>query len=395
MIFTAQDSTLADLILSAQLTGQASVWLAGELLPMIDALPENFWRLDQENYWKVIGEGASASAVSLTGSRVTVMRADDPRWGFADLGLLALCDTLNDLDLALGTPIALGPGSVGLRMLARTLYKRPGWKVAAAPVHPAGNDISGTWPAPPGDNRVCVVDVNSAYLAAARSADFGAGNPSLLIYSGGVGPLIDVAPYGLYHLTGCGNYTLGEYFPFRAGWYPRSLYRLISTHADWVECEEAYIWPGSHRVLRPWGDQIWSARQTLAGNMPAVQAVKAITTATIGMFAHKRDGAEPAWWYRPDWRAEIIGLHAAKMIRTIEMLESYECPVLAAYIDSLAIAVPASREVAPLDMTPGKCGAWKPVATFEGRDARELVKLAANPKVGTVNWYRHMSEMIS
>lgn len=229
----------------------------------------------------------------------------------------------------LGLPAgSRGPGGVGLALLHSTLYAggwlSPAWR-DAPPI--LSRPLIRLWPQEDTPRWIHVYDCNGAYLSAARNSMFATGQPER---ANGIGTVVRL-----------GAISAPETVPAGAdGWYMQATHSLIEEQGGSCVWHEAYTFPGRHRVLRPWAEALWKARQAADSDEDRA-FLKRSATITIGYMAHPPKDGRFHWWYQPQWRAEIIAQHAAKMSRMVLRWRAAGAAVLGVDDDAIAIA---SRE---------------------------------------------------
>lgn len=147
----------------------------------------------------------------------------------------------------------------------------------------------------------------------------------------------------------------------RPKWLPTSLVGLVREGlVANLRPIRAYTSEGSFRYFRPLADRVRAGLPELAGQAAATAELKRIYSK--GIVALERPGDGSPEWYRPDWKAEILGEHVANTWRALARArEGGACLVGTGGRDAALFVVPELGHPPPgLRVGPG-IGAWKPI----------------------------------
>jgi hypothetical protein len=94
--------------------------------------------------------------------------------------------------------------------------------------------------------------------------------------------------------------------------------RLLDQLGQLPPITEALVWPAADRALRPFGEQLRTAREQLArdgsdAGRAALAMVKATANAN-GVLADRDATRQRGWLWRPDWRDHVIGQASANLL---------------------------------------------------------------------------------
>lgn len=390
-----QQRTRATLIRFCLLNHIDVLWLAP--LPNNHFGPElddpAFWAPASDGAWHVAPSHGVGSALRVSEGerpRLTLIDARNAWWSFEATSADGLAAAIDRLQRGLGIVLRYSPGWSVLHALRATLRQR-GW-LDPAPVLPVPVRTLYAQPLnwrnhniiPDCYQYVYAVDRTAAYLSGMRACQFGLGAPVH------VGPC-QLAPrdVGIYKvaLTAPVPAPLAGRSPLGGqptAWLDTYAVLCLDDLGMPYRIDDAWVWPTHHRLLRPLGDALWTLRDGQAGT----GTVKAMYTTLLGRFRLTLPAGEtPAWWYRPEWHARIVGHARYTLERTLRRLDEEGHAVLAVATDEIWFA--SDSDTLPADVPhEGRCGHYRLIRRWEGDEARALLTLAADKSVGLGEWTR-------
>ncbi len=155
-------------------------------------------------------------------------------------------------------------------------------------------------------------DKNAMYVGAASSVVLGVGAPELVQR-----PLFDPRKAGLWHIASMQPPATLPPLPCPADDTPWQYTPLVLALIDLgytLDISEAYIWPESHQILRPFYERVKALREQ-AQTPEALKAVKTMYTVTFGMLAHSIERPGSGYLYRPDWFFGLVAHAKAILFR--------------------------------------------------------------------------------
>ncbi len=160
-----------------------------------------------------------------------------------------------------------------------------------------------------GRPAVHMYDKSAMYLGAASSARLGVGAPEHVHQT----PLLDQP--GIWHINVIAAPENGPLPPLVEtvrSWQYTPIVQLLISLGYKLSCDEAYLFPEQHQVLRPFYERVRALR--LEAKTPEdISAIKRLYTVSFGILAHARDGARPGYLYRPDWFFGLVAYSKAIM----------------------------------------------------------------------------------
>ena len=194
----------------------------------------------------------------------------------------------------------LTPGWRGLTLLKRWQKKHPERftiDVEELPGIPQDHAPNVTKPVmwERGIRYVHKLDMNAAYLAAAKGVPLGAGSPqyttSLLWQPGAYRvrrhPLVnDFAPVE------------------HDGWYDTSTLRVAYEMGQQFDVLEGYVWSRQSTALRGWAELLGNALDAVPQGKPYIKAIYTRTMGKIGSSA----GSNALWYRHPHWWRAVVAL---------------------------------------------------------------------------------------
>jgi hypothetical protein len=146
----------------------------------------------------------------------------------------------------------------------------------------------------PGTRYIHKIDMNAAYLAAARRVTLGAGTlmpAKTLLWQPGI------------WRVKLGT-SINHFHPIPAdGWHDASALRVAHEYGQAFELLEGYVWSRQSTALRGWAELLGNTLETLPASKPYI---KAIYTRTMGKMG-SRAGSNAIWYRHPHWWRAVIG----------------------------------------------------------------------------------------
>jgi hypothetical protein len=244
-------------------------------------------------------------------------------------------------------------------------------------VDPATTPAVGQW--------ITELDINSQYLAAARSALLGDGEPIELDAQEVAGwNQIELTKQPGYvvlgeapDLTGKPSHVRGAFARVEAGWIlptPLAAY-LVRDHGVTLTITEAIIWhtrvehdkrTGQDRTVRCYGKRLTRWAETIADGLAklialghgqddhhpanlAAAVTKSVYTKTLGAFL-RSPKHNPSQWLRPDWYDMIVAQASANMLRSLDKAADHGWHAIGGLKDSVWFVADTAR-IAPEGMT--------------------------------------------
>lgn len=193
----------------------------------------------------------------------------------------------------------------------------------------------------------CIYDKNAMYVGAASSAKLGVGIPEFVH-----APALEDRA-GLWHIIvegGLGGDLVPLLVKMPDSWQYTPMVQALLTFGYQVRAVEAWLFPESHAVLRPFYERIRTLRDATVDQPEARGQIKRLYTVTFGILAHLIPDAKPGYLYRPDWFFTLVAEACARMhYQMRKVLEVEGVAPSAAHTDALFYPHP----VASLPLGPG------------------------------------------
>ncbi len=251
-----------------------------------------------------------------------------------DLSMPQAMSIIQSMEKLLGAPVSGSPGNTGWTYLKhvnegrKNYFEQPDTDSddAAFADVPWGQAVQNIlWTRIPTDEELARpwlirIDKNAAFPRAAYDCKFGinrvvhaTGAPNMPYWTPEDTKRL---PVGIWHIKPLGGPVEPHYPPMVEGeWITTPALRAALGAEYQLECDEAWLFPESHYVLRETMDKLWEYRQKFPADDPRNGAFKQIMVDLPGLFRMPELKNTPK--YRPDWYSQITGGNFAIMQQNI------------------------------------------------------------------------------